>query len=171
MKLAPDSFSYLEEQLRKKNFGILSTITPQGKPHSVGVVYGIPPPEFPFCLYLITRPTLKKAKNIYKNPNVSFVVPFPHHFLSLIPPSCVQFQGTAEIFPSGDPLALRIYNSNLVLKRSLEHTRILGEPIFIRIEPHEKIFCWGIGASVWQIFRHKVDNNLVLVPPDRHKGK
>ncbi len=130
----------------------------------------MPPPELLFSLYLITRPILKKAKNIRENPNVSFVVPFPHYFFHLIPPSCIQFQGKAEILPSNDPLALKIFQSNRVLKSSLEHTRILGEPIFFRIIPHEKIFCWGINASLWQIIKHKVDNNYLIIPPDRRKG-
>ena len=36
---APFPFDYVEKQLRKKNFGILTTVTPEGRPHSVGVVY------------------------------------------------------------------------------------------------------------------------------------
>ncbi|WXG42471.1 MAG: pyridoxamine 5'-phosphate oxidase family protein [Candidatus Freyarchaeum deiterrae] len=165
--LAPFTFAYVEKQLRKKNFGILSTVTPQGRPHSVGVVYGIPSSELPFSLYLITRPTLRKAKNIKMNHNVSFVVPFPHYFLRFVPQSCVQFQGTAEILAADDPVALRMFQSSRVLKSSLEHTRMLGDPIFIRIEPDEKIFLWGLGANVWQIIRHSTSNCYVMVPPDR----
>nr|MDO8081146.1 pyridoxamine 5'-phosphate oxidase family protein [Candidatus Freyarchaeota archaeon] len=165
--LAPFTFAYVEKQLRQKNFGILSTVTTQGRPHSVGVVYGIPSPELPFSLYLITRPTLRKAKNIKMNPNVSFVVPFPHYFLRFIPQSCVQFQGTAEILSADDPVALRIFQSSRVFKSSLEHTKMLGDPIFIRIEPDEKIFLWGLRASVLQIIRHSTSNSYVMVPPDR----
>jgi Pyridoxamine 5'-phosphate oxidase len=90
---APFTFAYVERLLRTKNFGILTTITPDGRSHSVGVIYALSPPGEPFCIYLITRPVLKKARNISNNPNVSFVVPFPHHVFRTVPPACIQFQG------------------------------------------------------------------------------
>ncbi len=40
---APFSFEYIENQLRKRHFGILSTISLQNRPHSVGVVYAVSP--------------------------------------------------------------------------------------------------------------------------------
>jgi len=165
--IAPFSFQYVEKQIRKKNFGILSSVTSQGRAHSVGVVYGVPPSEQPFSIYLITRASLKKAKNIRMNPNVSFVVPFPHYFLRFIPSSCIQFQGTAEILPADDPIAAKIFQSSIVLRRSLEHTKTLGEPVFICIVPDEKIFCWGLGATLLQIIRGKTSNCFVKVPQDR----
>ena len=58
---APFPFDFIEKNLRKKTFGILTTITPEGRPHSVGVVYAMPP-DLPFCLYLITRPVLKRQE-------------------------------------------------------------------------------------------------------------
>ncbi|WXG46274.1 MAG: pyridoxamine 5'-phosphate oxidase family protein [Candidatus Atabeyarchaeum deiterrae] len=165
------SFDYVERSLRSKNFGILSTVTPQRRAHSVGVVYGVTPPKLPFSLYLITRPNLRKARNIQMNPNVSFVVPVPHYFLRFVPPSCVQFQGTAEMLPADDRIAIEIFNSSRVLRHSLEHTKTLGKPVFIRITPDERIFCWGIGASVWQIIRHLAGNLYVVVPEHRRKIK
>lgn len=73
---APFTFAYVEKLLRRKNFGVLTTVTPERKPHSVGVVYAVSSPGEPFCIYLITRLALKKARNISNNPNVSFVVPY-----------------------------------------------------------------------------------------------
>lgn len=168
---APFSFAYVEKQLRKKNFGILSTISPQGRPHSVGVVYAIAPSKQPFSLYLISRPVLKKARNISKNPNVSFVVPFPHHLLRFIPSPCIQFQGKAEPIPIDDPIAIKVFKSSIVLRRSLMHSLELGESLFFRIVPGEKIFCFGIGANVWQFLipsqNKKVKNFYVVVPQNR----
>jgi len=123
--MAPFPFAYVEKQLRRKNTGILSTVTPEGRAHSVGAVYGVAPSDLPFSLYLITRPTLKKARNIRNNPNVSFVVPFPHHFLRFIPASCVQFQGRAQILPSDDPVASKVFQDSVVLRHSLEYTKKL----------------------------------------------
>jgi len=168
---APFPFTYVEKQLRKKNFGILTTVTPQGRPHSVGVVYAVAPPDMPFSLYLISRPVLKKARNIRNNSNVSFVVPFPHYLLRLIPPSCVQFQGKAELIPFDDPIAIKAFQSSIVLRRSLLHSAELGESIFFRIVPDKKIFCYGIGANVWQFLipsqNKKVKNFYVVVPQNR----
>ena len=169
---APFSFQYVEKQLQKKNFGILSTITPEGRPHSVGVAYAVAPPaqQF-FCLYLITRPVLKKARNIRNNPNVSFVVPFPHHLFRSIPPKCIQFQGKAELLPIDDPIVVEAFQSSIVLKRSMEHSLRLGESIFMRIVPDKKIFCFGIGANLLQFLIPSRNKNLgnfyVIVPENR----
>ena len=165
---APFSFAYVEKQLRKKNFGILSTISPQGRPHSVGVVYAVAPSEEPFSLYFISRPALKKARNIFNNPNVSFVVPFPHYLLRFIPPSCVQLQGKAEPIPIDDSIAVKAFTSSITLRRSLMHSMELGESIFFRIVPDKKIFCFGVGANVLQFLfssRNKKVKNFYVVAP------
>ena len=147
---APFTFDYVEKQLRKKNFEIITTVTPEGRPRSVGVVYAMAPPSQQrfFCLYLITRPVLKKARNRCDNPNVSFVVPFPHYLFGSIPPRCIQFQGKAELLPmedddddNDDPVVVKAFQRSIVLKRSMEHSLRLGESIFIRIVPDKKIFC------------------------------
>lgn len=169
--MAPFTFDYLENQLRKKSYGILGTVTPIGRPHSVGVVYGMPPREQPFCLYLITRPILRKARNIRSNPNVSFVVPFPHYFFRMLPPASVQFQGKAEFIPIDDPVATRAFQSSIVLNRSMKHSLNLGESTFIRIIPDDKIFSFGINATTWQyLIRSKnktLGNFYVVVPQSR----
>jgi hypothetical protein len=170
---APFPFDYVEKQLRKKNFGILTTVTQEGRPHSVGVVYAMAPPgqQF-FCLYLITRPVLKKARNIRDNPNVSFVVPFPHYLFPSIPPRCIQFQGRAELLPiDDDPIVVKAFRSSIVLKRSMEHSLRLGESVFIRIVPDKKIFCFGIGASLLRFLIPSQNKNLgnfyVIIPENR----
>src|SRR6266705_2399374 len=86
---APFTFAYVEKLLRRRNFGVLTTITPEGRPHSLGVVYAVSSPDQPFSIYLITRSALKKARNIHNNPNVSFVVPFPHYVFRIVPPACI----------------------------------------------------------------------------------
>ena len=168
---APFNFDYIERQMRKKTFGILNTISQDGRPHSVGVVYGVSSPGQPICLYLITRPVLKKARNIQRNPNVSFVVPFPHYFLRPLPQACIQFQGKANIIPIDDPGALGAFRSSVVLKRSLEHSLKLGESVFIRLVPDKKIFSFGIGANALQFLLRSQNKNLgnffVTVPEDR----
>ena len=118
-----------------------------------------------FCLYLITRPELKKARNIRDNPNVSFVVPFPHYLFRSIPPRCIQFQGKAELLPiedddDRDPVVVNAFQRSIVLKRSMEHSLRLGESIFIRIVPDKKIFCFGIGANLLRLLIPSQNKNL-----------
>lgn len=170
-KLAPFPFSHVEKQFRKKSFGIISTITSSGKPHAVGVVYAVAPENQPFSLYLISSPTSKKVRNIRKNANVAFVVPFPHYFFRPIPPSCIQFQGKAELVSSEDPDVTKVFQSSFVLRRSLKHGVEMGDLVFIRIVPAKKIFCWGIGVSFWQFVipsqNRNLENLYVTVPQGR----
>jgi hypothetical protein len=174
---APFTFDYVEKQLRKKNFGVLTTVTREGKPHSVGVVYAVAPPSQQFfCLYLITRPVLKKARNIHDNPHVSFVIPFPHYLFPSIPPRCIQFQGRAELLPiDDDPVVIKAFQRSIVLKRSMEHSLRLGQSIFIRIVPDKKIFCFGIGANLLRFMIPSQNKNLgnfyVTVPENRRVVK
>ncbi len=167
-ELAPFPFSFVERQLRKKNYGIITSMTPQGRPHSVGVVYGVASPTLPFSLYLIASPGSKKVKNIKNNPNISFAVPFPHYVFRFTPPSSIQFQGKVELIPADDKVAISVFQSSYVLRRSLRHNMETSGVIFIRIVPDRKIFCWGIGANLWQFIfpaqSNKLKNLYVNVP-------
>lgn len=171
---APFGFDYVERKLRSKTFGILSTVSQDVRPHSVGVVYGVSPPGKPFCLYLITRPVLKKARNIAQNPNISFVVPFPYFVLRPFPQSCIQFQAKAEIVPIDNSDATRAYERSVVLRRSKEHSLRLGESIFIKVVPDEKIFSFGISASALQFLvpsqNRSLGNFYVTIPQGRRFG-
>jgi hypothetical protein len=70
-----------------------------------------------------------------------------------------------------DPTAIRAFQSSIVLRRSLRHSLELGESIFIRIVPNKKIFCYGIGANVWQFLipsqNRDLGNFYVIVPQNR----
>jgi Pyridoxamine 5'-phosphate oxidase len=169
--VAPFTFAYVEKLLRRKNFGVLTSITPEGKPHSIGVVYAVSPSTEPFCIYVITRPVLKKARNIQNNLNISFVVPFPHYIFRIIPPACIQFQGKARLVPIDNPIALKAFQNAIVLRRSMMHSIDLGESTFIRIVPDDKIFSFGIGATIWQFLLRSQNKNLenfyVTVPENR----
>lgn len=145
--VAPFTFAYVEKLLRRKNFGVLTTITPKGKPHSIGVVYAVSPSTEPFCIYLITRPVLKKARNIQTNPNISFVVPFPHYVFRIIPPACVQFEGKARLVPIDNPIALKAFQNAIVLRRSMMHSIDLGESTFIRLFLTPKSFLLELGQQ------------------------
>src|SRR5215472_16368737 len=101
------TFEQVARALRRRDFGVLSTVTPDARPHSVGVVYGVSLPGRPFRLYVMTRRRLRKARNVAANPNISFVVPLTRRLLWFVPPPCVQFQGRAEVLDREDPAAWR----------------------------------------------------------------
>ncbi|HEU4447371.1 MAG TPA: hypothetical protein VFR94_22040 [Nitrososphaeraceae archaeon] len=115
---------------------------------------------------------LKKARNIKNNPNVSFVVPFPHCVFRTVPPTCIQFQGKAGLIPVDDPIAIKAFRVSIVLRRSMMHSLNLGgESTFISIIPDNKIFSFGIEARIWQFLLRSRNKNLgnfhVIVPEYR----
>lgn len=148
-------FDYVEGQLRKKHFGIIGTVTPEGRSHTTAIVYGVSAPEVPLALYVLTEAGYKKTRNIRANPNVSFVITFPHHVLRFVPASCIQFQGRAEVLPVDDPDARAAFQRNQVLRMTLEQGA--SEPeraVFLKITPDAKIFGYGLGMSLLELRRN-----------------
>ncbi len=72
-------FESVEKAVRKKTFGVLTTIDSKGRPHSTGIIYAVGPPESQFAFYCITGANYVKVRNIKHNPTVSLVVTFPHY--------------------------------------------------------------------------------------------
>ena len=159
-------FKFIEKYIRKHTFGILSTADKQGKPHSVGMIYAVSPIDSNFCLYCITDKGYKKAKNIKENPNIAFVIPIPHHILRFVPSNAIQFQGTAEIIPINDEVAIKAFSTKRLLRSNLAQ---LENPdlslCFIKIIPHQKIHCYGIGISLMKIRKdHSLGSYTVELP-------
>jgi hypothetical protein len=164
-------FNYVEKQIRKKTFGILSTVSPKNRSHSTGILYGVSPQESAFCLYAITVKHYIKVRNIENNPYISFVIPFPHYYLRFVPSSAIYFQGKAEIVPYATVEAQKAFNKQRILKMmktesskpEYEYNRV-----FIRIKPFKKIFCYGIGMNIWQLRKNHEDGDyMIIIPPNR----
>jgi nitroimidazol reductase NimA-like FMN-containing flavoprotein (pyridoxamine 5'-phosphate oxidase superfamily) len=68
------TFNQVEREFRKMSFGILGTLSRKGQSHSVGVLYGVSPPNKPLALYVMTGRDTRKVRNIANNPNVSFAI-------------------------------------------------------------------------------------------------
>ncbi|MFX0070301.1 MAG: pyridoxamine 5'-phosphate oxidase family protein [Candidatus Hermodarchaeota archaeon] len=141
--------------MRKQTFGILCTADQDGKPHAVGMLYGVSPPKTKFSIYMMTLKGLKKARNIEQNPQVAIVIPFPHHIIRFAPSNIIQFQGNAELIPFDDSEAQKVFKSNRILKTNLNQARYFDNPneklIFIKITPNTKINCYGLGVSLLKI--------------------
>ncbi len=161
------SFEFVEEQMRKKDFGFLTVIDSKNRPHTTGILYGLAPKEQPFAVYILTGKNYMKTKYASKNPNVSFAIPFPHYWLRFVPSNTVQFQGTAEILPLTDEIAIETFQSRKMLKMNLE-SDYEGEMVFIRITPRKKIWVFGLGYSVMDMRSdHTAGSYTVYVPGDR----
>jgi nitroimidazol reductase NimA-like FMN-containing flavoprotein (pyridoxamine 5'-phosphate oxidase superfamily) len=152
------TFERVVSALRRRDFGVLSTATPDGRPHSVGVVYGVSLPGRPFRLYVMTRRRLRKARNAVENPHVSFVVPVTRRLLWFVPPPCVQFQGTAEVLDRDDPGGVETFRSFAMGRRILamyEDLARRGETgvCFLRITPDQTLSTYMVGHSIWELMR------------------
>ncbi len=165
------SFDFVEKQIRRKTFGVLSTVSPKGRAHSTGILYGVSPLEKKFSLYMITMKDYVKVRNIMNNPYISFIIPFPHHYFRFIPSSCVYFQGTAEIVSFDDPEPQKVFNQKRILRMMLEESNqsdMEGNTIFMNIKPNKKVHCYGLGLSLWHLRKeHEQGSYTVIIPSER----
>ncbi len=153
------TFDMVLKELKKRHFGVLSTVTKDGRSHSAAVFYSVSLSARPLEIFAMTRTKLKKARNIMNNPNVSFVVPLRRHLLTFVPPPCIEFQGQAEIVDWKDETAVTacktsymgrtIVNAYDEMYRQGDHTIC-----FLRITPDPTIFTYGVGVSIWEMRRH-----------------
>jgi len=162
------SFAFIEAQLRKKTFGVLSTISPGGSSQTTGIIYALSPPGAAFRLYLITVRSYLKARNIARNPQVSFLVPYPHTLLPFVPASCISFSATAEIAPLDDPEGRAAFATNRILRMNLAETDSFEDGVFLRIRPKRSMHCYGIGIGLMTIARNPAEAGYsVEIPSDR----
>ncbi|MFX1326079.1 MAG: pyridoxamine 5'-phosphate oxidase family protein, partial [Promethearchaeota archaeon] len=163
-------FEFVEQEIRKKTFGILSTIDQNGKSHSTGIIYSVSLPESKFSLFILTENNYKKVINIKNDNSVSFVIPFPHHLLRFVPSSCVQFQGTGEILPFTNREAQNAFEDGpKILKMNIKQARKMNpkqqKAVFIKITPNSKIFCYGLGYSLIKLRKDvEIGSYSVIIP-------
>lgn len=160
-------FDFVEGEVRKKTFGVLTTIDFQGRPHSTGVLYGISPPESKFSIYVMTGTDYMKVRNVRRNPNVSLVVTFPHYYLRFVPANYVMFRGKAETVPSSDLDGRWAFNQRRILRMS-QSVEAEDEVVFIRIDPEPTVFCYGLGIGTNEL-RKQIDSGAykVIIPEER----
>ncbi len=147
------SFETVEKAVRKKTFGVLTTIDSKGRPHSTGIIYGVSPPDSPFGLFILSGANYVKVKNIQRTPLVSLVVTFPHYWLRFVPASYVMFRGTAEILPFENPDGRWAMNQSRIgrmnMNTDLDDT--ITNMIFIKVNPEPTVFCYGLGYSIMEM--------------------
>lgn len=146
------SFDFIEKEVRKKTFGVLTAIDSKGRPHSTGILYGVSPPESKFALYILTMDGYAKVRHIRRNPNVSLVVTFPHYYIRFAPASYVMFRGTAELVPFIDSDAQWAFSQKRVLRMNQGiDPEILERALFIKMNPEPTVFCYGVGIGIMKL--------------------
>ncbi|MHA2364628.1 MAG: pyridoxamine 5'-phosphate oxidase family protein [Candidatus Hodarchaeales archaeon] len=165
------NFAYVEKHIHKKTFGILGTLTEKNRPHSTGIIYCVSKESTPFRLYCLTSRKYKKTRNIENNPNVSFVIPFPHYYFRFAPSSCIQFQGVAKIIPFKDgEVMIELFKQKRILRKLIKdiNQNEIEDYVFLEIKPDIKIFCHGIGFSLIEMKKNHVGAFYsVIIPKDR----
>ena len=174
IKKKSKNFNFVEKNIRKMTFGVLTTADKNGIPHSAGILYGVSPPKSKFSLFCLTGTNYKKVRNIKENPNIAFVIPYPHHLLRFVPASCVQFQGKAEILPFDNTEAQEAFINKNILKMNLKQAESMdgdkSDLVFIKIKPNQKIFCYGLGISLRELSKNvEIGGYTVLIPAERYQ--
>ena len=132
------------KQIAKRSCRILTTTTDDG-PHAVAVLYVAIGTD----LYVNTRRSSRKARNIAKNPNVSLCIPIRR--LPIGPPSSVQFAAHAVVLASDDPEIDSCLRSG-ALKRITSHGELaLDGNCFVRITPTGRINTYGLGMPLLRL--------------------
>ncbi|HEY9265474.1 MAG TPA: pyridoxamine 5'-phosphate oxidase, partial [Mycobacterium sp.] len=111
----------------------------------------------PLNLYVTTRTTNRKVRNLRARPEVAFVVPAPHRFFPVFPPRAIQFLGTATIGCGRRRGGNRTFEGSWFLRRILATERRIvtegGRLCFNRIRPNRTVFTYAIGMTVWDNLR------------------
>ncbi len=163
------TFDFIEKEVRKKTFGVLTAIDSKERPHSTGILYGVSPPESKFALYMLTEEGYAKVRHIKRNPNVSLVVTFPHYYIRFAPASYVMFRGTAELVPFKDSDGQWAFSQKRILRMNLGvDPEILEKALFIKINPEPTVFCYGVGIGIMELRNeHTASDYKVTIPNDR----
>jgi general stress protein 26 len=163
------TFEFVEEQIRKKSFGILSTVSPSGSLQSTGILYGVSPPNSKFSIYMMTHKSYEKTRNIMKNSLFSVVIPFPHYYLRFVPSSYISLRGTATIMPFSDVEAQESFRQKRILRMNLATgERTNRETVFIKGTPDVRILSYGVGIGIMMLQKHPEEGSYaVTIPPER----
>jgi general stress protein 26 len=164
-------FDFIERAIRKKRFGVLSTISPKGWAQSSGVQYGVTPRDSSLALHILTDKRYKKVRNIQKNPRISFTIPYPHYYLRFIPPATITFQGTAEILPFEDSEARKSFTKKSLRRmiRFTEESVYRETAVFLKLNPLRRISCFGVGISLVKMMKDPEAGYYSIIVPSRRR--
>ena len=159
-------------QIRRQHFAVLSTVGPDGAPHSAGVNYGSTRPGDDFAVYVMTRRHLLKARNIHTDPRVSLVIPIPRPVLSFLPPATIQLHGRAELLDWDDAAGNGVFETFWMGRRILhgyQRAREHGESrvCFVKIVPDPRVHTYRVGYHIWELRRNMERGSARITLPPR----
>jgi hypothetical protein len=163
-------FEFVEKEVRRRTFGVLTTIDSEGRPHSTGILYGVAPPQSRFALYMLSVESYAKVRNIRRNPNTSLVITFPHHYLRFVPANYAMFRGASEIVALDDHDGQWAFRQHRILRFNITSAKeeTLQNAVFIKLVPEPTLFCYGLGMSIMEIRRsHETGSYKVEIPEAR----
>ena len=162
-------FEEVEREVRRKTFGVLSTVDSRNRPHSTGIIFAVSAPEDEFALYIVTQKESAKVRNIKQNQHVCLVVTFPHHFLRFIPDSTVMFRGIAELCSLDDEDAQRAFAQKYMTKMNLDvDSEVLRNSVVIKIKPYKTVYVYGMGIGLNTMRKDPTSARYkVTIPSDR----
>ena len=138
--------------IARRSYGILSTVSSNGNPHAAGVVYELVGND----LYVNTRRTSRKARNIAHQSKVAMVVPIRRVPVGG-PPSAVQFQSTAHLLRPQDSGIMELLAEGH-LKSITSHGELdLPDTCFVRIGLPSRLHTYGLGMPLLELIRHPLD--------------
>lgn len=109
-------------------------------------------------------------RNIHRNPNVSFLIPYPVSFLPFVPSRTVTIYGKAELTAIDDIDVRGIFSKKRILRMIINEieTQYTESFIFIRIIPNPKLLCFGLGFNVLKLRKaHGQGGYSVIIPQER----
>ncbi|MFW9851206.1 MAG: pyridoxamine 5'-phosphate oxidase family protein [Candidatus Thorarchaeota archaeon] len=169
----PLTFDDIEKHVRRRKFGIISTVDTKGLPHSTGILFGVSPPESPLAFYIVTQKTSAKVRYIKNNPNVSLVVTFPHYYLRFVPDCTVMFRGKADIISLEDEDVQSAFSQGRILKANMDvDSEVMRDTVVIRIKPFKTVYCYGIGIGMNDLRKDPTKARYkITIPKSRRLGK
>ncbi len=166
------SFDFILKKIRNKTFGLLDTVSPEGESQTSGVLYGVSPPESKFRIYILTNHNDIKLRKIKDTPQISFTIPFCHHFVCFLPFSTVYFESNAEIVTYNNPEAQKVFKKNSKLRTVLKDVMNSNEKenlVFIRLKPTKRALLYKPGLSFRSLVRNKERiYDIIKIPEDKY---
>jgi hypothetical protein len=164
------SYEFVERAVRKKTFGVFTTVDPKGRPHSTGILYGVSPPSAPLAMYMLTMPHYIKVRNVEANPQTTLVVPFPHRILGFVPANCVTFRGHTEVVPLSDEHGRWAFARRRILRDNMKWLEG-SDAVFPKLTPDPKVNCYGLGISLREIRRNHTAGGYSVTIPAGVRGR
>ena len=120
---------------------------------------------------IITEEDTIKVRNIKQNPNVSFFIPFPHHFLRFVPANMVTFQAKAEVLNFDDDEGHGAFKGKRILEMNIQQATkpsMKDKAVFLKIKPNGKLNCYGLGINLMKLARNiEIGSYYVDIPKEK----